>query len=87
MAILKIFNSTKAYLKELSMKLVRDWMNVAKNLADKEKQEDLYVQILDHLAFSSAKIGDSHRAFQLNEELSKLRPDNSRYRGNTVHYK
>ena len=69
------------------MKLVRDWMNVAKNLVDKEKQEDLYVQILDHLAFSSAKIGDSHRAFQLNEELSKLRPDNSRYRGNTVHYK
>ena len=87
MATLKIFNSTKAYLKELSMKLVRDWMTVAKNLADKEKQEDLYVQILDHLAFSSAKIGDSHRAFQLNEELSKLRPDNSRYRGNTVHYK
>ena len=43
MATLKIFNSTKAYLKELSMKLVRDWMNVAKNLVNKEKHFNMFV--------------------------------------------
>ena len=69
------------------MHLVRDWMEVAKKLVNRETQEELYVQIVDHLAFATAKIGNSHGAYRHNLELTDLRPENSRYRGNTLHYK
>ena len=47
----------RAYLEEAPNKLVRDWMRVAEKIADPNVDEDLYVDIVDHLGFTSSKIG------------------------------
>ena len=47
----------RAYLENAPNKLVRDWMRVAEKLADPNVDEDLYVDIVDHLGFTSSKIG------------------------------
>ena len=47
----------RAYLEEAPNKLVRDWMRVAEKIADPNVDEDLYIDIVDHLGFTSSKIG------------------------------
>ena len=47
----------RAYLEEAPNKLVRDWMRVAEKIADPNIDEDLYIDIVDHLGFTSSKTG------------------------------
>ena len=47
----------RAYLENAPNKLVRDWMRVAEKIADPNVDEDLYVDIVDHLGFTSSKVG------------------------------
>ena len=49
---------------EYPSKLTRDWMKTAERIVDKNNQQELYVQILDHLGFTSSKIG-THRLWAI----------------------
>ena len=77
----------RGYLNNAPARLVRDWMKTAKRLVDPQEDEELYVQILDHLGFMSSKLGNARLALQYYEQLARLRPKETRYPTNINHYK
>ena len=44
-------------MEEYPAKLTRDWMKTAARIVNKHVDQELYVQILDHLGFTSSKLG------------------------------
>ena len=61
-------------------------MLTAKRLVDTEVKDELYVDILDHLAFTSAKLGDYGTALKYNIQLGRLRPHENRFKSNEAFY-
>lgn len=77
----------RGYLQGAPTRLVRDWMQTAYRLVDPVNDEELYIVILDHLGFTSSKLGNSNVALKYYTELTTLRPDEERYIKNVNHYK
>lgn len=76
----------RAYMNEGSMSVVKDWMKLALRLADREKDFDLQIEALDHLAYATSKLGDQRGAYVIYKKLSELKPEEKRYRSNLQYY-
>lgn len=77
----------RGYLNSAPTRIVRDWMETALRLVDPINDEELYIVILDHLAFTWSKMGNTNAALKYYLKLSELRPDDTRFKSNINHYR
>ncbi|CAG5091515.1 Oidioi.mRNA.OKI2018_I69.PAR.g13091.t1.cds [Oikopleura dioica] len=76
----------RAYMNGGSMRVVHDWMKLTLQNADKEKDFDLMIDALDHLAYAKSQIGDQRGALMIYNKLKSLQPDEKRYEQNVNYY-